>query len=105
MPEFTVIESTLGGVILGCAVAANLLCFGRVTGISGIVGELVRPSDKTQQSKAERSWRVLFVSGLVLGGVFAAALDPSFPEPLDLPASIYVLAGVTVGIGTRVGNG
>ena len=33
--EFTPIESTLGGVMIGIAVSSNLLCFGRVTGCSG----------------------------------------------------------------------
>lgn len=33
--EFTPIESTLGGVMIGIAVSSNLHCFGRVTGCSG----------------------------------------------------------------------
>jgi uncharacterized protein len=105
MSTFTVIESTLGGILIGCAVAANLLCFGRVTGCSGIAGEIIRPSEKTYKSRSEKSWRILFVSGLVLGGIFAALVNPNFPDPLSLPPSVYAFAGGAVGVGTRIGNG
>ena len=105
MPEFTIVESTLGGILLGCAIAANVFCFGRVTGCSGIAGELIRPSEKTQKSKSEKSWRVLFISGLILGGAFSAVLDPNFPDPLSLSPVVYALAGIAVGAGARVGNG
>ena len=54
---FTPVESSIGGALLGVAVSTNLLAFGRVTGCSGILGELVRPSAKTHKSKPEKTWR------------------------------------------------
>ncbi len=100
MTEFTPIASTLGGLLIGTASATLLLLHGRVAGISGIVGALFDPST------ADRSWRVAFVAGLLATGAIAYALVPaSFGDAgLTSPAGL-VVAGLLVGVGTRLGGG
>lgn len=95
--------SFAGGVLIGAAALLLYAVSGRVAGVSGIAfGAL-------WQAPAERSWRWLFLAGLVLGGwlaVLAGAREPGAPFP-DTPAGTALLlaAGLLVGLGTRIGNG
>jgi len=102
---FTPVESFIGGVLLGAAISANLILFGRVTGFSGIASEMIRPSAATFNSTSEKSWRILFITGMIVAGFSASGLDPNFPTPLGLPMQTFAFAGLAVGVGTRLGNG
>jgi uncharacterized protein len=89
--------ATFGGLLIGVASALLLLMHGRIAGISGIVGGLLQPGD--------RSWRVAFVAGLALSGLAIAAFQPAaIGASIRSPFAI-VVAGLLVGFGTRLGNG
>lgn len=96
---FTPGTAALGGAIIGVAVAILLLSNGRVAGISGILGGLLRPQ------RGDTAWRIAFVVGLLVAPatyVLATALpaiviDSSYP--------LLIAAGLLVGIGTRYGSG
>lgn len=60
--SFTPAASLAGGVMIGIAALLLMLLHGRVMGISGILGGLVRPT-----SGGDVGWRVLFVFGAWLG--------------------------------------
>ena len=93
------ISAALGGVLIGCASSSNALAHGRIAGISGIVGGLLSPAT------TDRAWRYAFVGGLLVAGVFAAALAPaSIGAPVRSPLFVAI-AGLLVGYGTRLGNG
>jgi uncharacterized protein len=100
LEHFTPILSTIGGVIIGLAAALLLLANGRICGISGILGNLL------YAKRNETLWRFLFISGLVAGGV---VLQFVYPQALDIQighsAPAVLLAGLLVGIGTRMGSG
>lgn len=93
-------NAILGGILIGTAVSLMMLFNGRVTGISGIMAGIVRPV------RADLSWRVSFLLGLLLGG---AALLYWRPEAFVQQSSAlwgdYVFAGLFVGFGTLLGNG
>lgn len=98
MHNFTPIPALLGGALIG--VAATLLWLGqrRVAGISGILSGLFQPGH-------ERAWRVLFVVGLLLGGLAVALL---WPAAIGTPTrSLVWLAagGLLVGFGARISGG
>jgi len=100
MENFTPVEATIGGALIGLAAAMVLLLHGRICGISGIFGTLLRrPGEQT-------SWTLSFVIGLLLGGVLMLQLDPSAMdiEITRSPAAVAV-AGVLVGLGTAMGSG
>jgi hypothetical protein len=103
--SFTPVESFIGGALLGVAISANLVLFGRVTGFSGIASEMIRPSAATFHSTPEKTWRLLFIAGIVAAGFAASISDPLFPTPLELSMQTFALAGLAVGFGTRLGNG
>jgi uncharacterized membrane protein YedE/YeeE len=98
--SFTPLPSLLGGMLLGLAASLLLLFDGRIAGISGIVGGLVFPR------AGEVRWRASFVAGLVAGGLALRAIRPAvLAVVLDVPLGAVVLAGMLVGLGTRLGNG
>ncbi|MCK6508866.1 YeeE/YedE family protein [Myxococcota bacterium] len=92
----------IGGTMIGLSVAIMLLFLGRITGISGIFGGALIPTD------GDRLWRAVFVLGLLVGGVSLWWLYPT-AFPVDALKSmswpVVVLAGLLVGVGTRMGSG
>lgn len=98
--EFTPLLSTLGGVLIGGSASLMLLLEGRVTGISGIVGGLFAPK------AGDVAWRVAFVVGMALAGVVAATYAPaSVAAETNRGPALLILAGLLVGVGTRIGSG
>jgi hypothetical protein len=99
--EITAIASSLlGGVLIGLATAALLLFNGRVAGISGIVGGLLRPVAD------EWAWRAWFVAGLLAGGLLVRALAAgAFAIDVHRSWPLLALGGVLVGFGARLGSG
>jgi len=96
---FTPWAATLGGVVLGAAVALLLLVNGRVAGISGIVGGLLKPLP------GDIGWRLAFVAGLLLSPLLYTVFAGAPPIAIDASYPVMTLAGVVVGVGVRYGGG
>lgn len=93
-------NALLGGVLIGISVSMMLLWNGRVTGIAGIVNGLIAPV------KGDISWRLLFVVGLILGGLVLKALSAQvFSGQLETDNWTVIAAGLLVGFGTIMGSG
>ena len=93
-------NAILGGATIGLAASLLLLLNGRVLGISGIAANII-----SGQSYS-RKYSISFVCGLFFAGWTAFTLIPS--ALADSPVTdlkILALAGLLVGIGTRLGNG
>jgi uncharacterized membrane protein YedE/YeeE len=100
MNDFTPLPALAGGVLIGLAATLFLLTHGRVTGISGIFGTLLRgPSD-------DRRTALSFVAGLVVAGLFVRLLGPgAFATSWSPALPTLFVAGVIVGFGTQLGSG
>lgn len=97
--NFTPWTALGGGAMLGIAAALFVLLSGRVLGISGIVGGLLRPRS------GDIGWRVA-----VLLGLFAAPLPyllwgGGIPARIDAGWGTLVVAGLLVGAGTSSAAG
>lgn len=98
--NFTPFASLLGGIILGLASALMLILFGRIMGISGIVGTAL------ERPKNDSLWRLVFVAGLISSAIiFTPLIDPSRTTPNETNLWLIALAGLLVGYGTRLGSG
>jgi len=96
---FTPWSALAGGVLIGTAAAMFALLNGRIAGISGVIGGLLKPT------KGDVAWRAAFVIGLV-GAPLVYALFTALPKPqISADYGVLVLAGLLVGIGTRYGSG
>jgi uncharacterized membrane protein YedE/YeeE len=97
--HFTPWSALGGGVLIGIASLLLLASLGRIAGISGIAAGLLPPR------AGDAAWRLAFVIGLPLG----AAAWRVWHGPIDAagltPHGLLALAGLLVGIGTRVGGG
>ena len=95
-----IVMATAGGAIIGIASVMLLWLNGRIAGISGIMnGALAR-------GVSENLWRILFVAGLVVGGMLYQLLtDTALITRTDQPLALTAAAGLLVGFGTRLGSG
>ena len=100
MTEFEVLMPLTGGILIGIAASMMLLFSGKIAGVSGIFGGMLF------QQGEERSWRLSFVAGLIAGGILLYILNAEFFENTSGRGLLAVtIAGLLVGIGTRVGGG
>lgn len=96
---FTPLSALLGGLLIGIAAAVLVLFNGRIAGISGIVGGLLRPQSR------DIGWRLAFVLGLLVSpAIYRLVAAAPWPQ-VDAGWALVIVAGLLVGIGTRYGSG
>ncbi|WP_369301160.1 YeeE/YedE family protein [Pseudomonas sp. N2-5-1-1] len=97
--NFTPWTSLGAGALIGLSVSVFVLANGRVAGISGLLGSVMRFGSEGWSEKA------LFLLGLVIApllwGLFSVL--PQIEITAQWPA--LVMAGLLVGLGTRYGSG
>lgn len=99
LQHFTPIASLAGGLLIGLAAALLVWFNGRIAGISGIVGGLLR------NPRGDRSWRVAFLVGMLAAPLLAVAFDVMPDARIDAGWGTVLVAGFLVGIGTRYASG
>lgn len=97
--NFTPWSSLAGGIVLGVASALFVLMNGRILGISGIIGGLVK------RRAGDSGWRIAFVLGLLAAPTAWSLFAPAAAARIDAGWLAVVVAGLLVGIGTRYGAG
>ncbi|VVS98993.1 YeeE/YedE family protein [Erythrobacter sp. EC-HK427] len=99
-PDAAPLAGLAGGVLIGGAAALMLLGAGRIAGVSGIAARATGNSNSGMSLSS--AW--MFLIGLPLGAVVVAMLggelEADFASPL-----VLAIAGLLVGIGTRLGSG
>ena len=97
---FTPWSALLGGGLIGAAAGLLLFFNGRIAGISGVLGGLLRPL-----APGDGAWRVAFVAGLLLAPLAYLGFAAWPAVVVDATWGTLVLAGLLVGVGTRYGAG
>lgn len=97
--NFTPQTALFGGVLIGLSAAAFILFNGRIAGISGILGGLLRPQ------RGDVGWRLAFLAGLLAAPVLYGMVTTLPEVTIDAGAGTLVAAGLLVGVGTRYGSG
>jgi len=99
-PDAAPVAGLLGGILIGLAAALMLLGAGRIAGVSGIAARATGLS----ASSLPRVSAWLFLLGLPVGPllvmIVTGGLEASFASPV-----VLAVAGLIVGIGTRLGSG
>ena len=97
--HFTPLPALIGGITIGVASALSLCLNGKVPGISGLFSRIF-----TRKS-GDTAWRVIFLVGMIGGAMIAFQLEPK-SRPMWTPSiGMLIVAGLLVGIGTRLGGG
>ncbi len=99
LDAFTPFAALSGGALIGLAAAIFVLFNGRIAGVSGIVGGLLRPR------ASDVRWRLAFVAGLVAAPLAYQGFAALPVSQIDSSEACLVAAGLLVGIGTRYGSG
>lgn len=88
-----------GGLLIGLAASLLLWLNGRVVGVSGMLGGLLAPV------RGDVAWRAFALLGLVVAGVGGALIAPQQLGQSPRSLGLLALAGLCVGVGTRLANG
>lgn len=97
--NFTPWRSLAGGIMIGIAASILVLFNGKIAGISGILGSVLKPGEP------DKSWRLAFMIGLIASPYLFSLMAP-FPSPTITTSSPGLIgAGLLVGLGTRYGQG
>jgi uncharacterized membrane protein YedE/YeeE len=96
---FTPVSALAGGALIGLAAAALVLLGGRIAGISGILGGLLR------RVPGERAWRAAFIGGLLVSPWVHGLLAGPMTTAIGAGWPTLLVAGLLVGLGTRYGAG
>ena len=100
MHEYTLWHALIGGILIGLASLLATALSGKIPGISGVFGRLLVPATP------DKKWRSLFLLGLIGGAALSFLLWDSAAlfRPMR-PLAVMGLAGLLVGLGTRIGGG
>ncbi len=90
----------IGGGLIGLSAVLLLLFNGRITGVSGIVGSLL-----TSKLSYDGLWRIMFVIGILFGAGIYLVVQGELPIQMQTNRSMLIVAGLLVGLGTRLGSG
>ncbi|QAV22266.1 YeeE/YedE family protein [Proteus hauseri] len=97
--HFTPLSAAIGGLMIGLAAAILLLFNGRIAGISGILGGILSTN---QQGNG---WRWAFLLGMLIAPSLFYLWDKPLTPVIDASPWMLVIAGLLVGVGTRLANG
>ncbi|GKT02380.1 YeeE/YedE [Acidovorax sp. SUPP3434] len=96
---FTPGTALAGGALIGLAAGGFFLLAGRIAGISGVAGGLLRPR------RGDRAWRAAFLAGLIAAPLAYALAAPLPAVRIGAGPGLLIAAGLLVGVGTRYGAG
>lgn len=97
--HFTPWTALAGGMLIGLAAALLILFNGRIAGISGILGGLLRPR------RGDVGWRIAFLAGLVATPLLYRLWQALPTVRIDAGMPALIVAGLLVGVGVRYGAG
>lgn len=97
--NFTPWTSLLGGILIGLATAILILFNGRIAGVSGILGGLIKPRWQ------DVDWRLAFVAGLILAPTGWALFAYPPVSLIEANHTTLIVAGLLVGVSTRFASG
>jgi uncharacterized membrane protein YedE/YeeE len=110
-----VVCALIGGLLIALSTTLNLYYYGRITGLSGIFNTIIK-----HDTKAGFLWKYCFMIGLVtppvllylifgnditIGSLTLTMFDTNTTTLFNLNTYGWVVGGILVGWGTRMGNG
>ena len=98
--NFTLLNSLMGGILIGIAATIIFFVNGRIMGISGILGNLI-----TTEETDQKFWRIIFILGVLIGPLIFILLFKEIKSEMVANTTLLIISGFLVGLGTSLGNG
>ena len=98
--NFTLLNSLMGGILIGIAATIIFFVNGRIMGISGILGNLIITKETDQ-----KFWRIIFILGVLIGPLIFILLFKEIKSEMVANTTLLIISGFLVGLGTSLGNG
>ncbi len=98
--NFTLLNSLMGGILIGIAATIIFFVNGRIMGISGILGNLIATKETDQ-----KFWRIIFILGVLIGSLIFILLFKEIKSEMVANTTLLIISGFLVGLGTSLGNG
>ena len=92
--------ASIGGVLIGLSAIFLMYFNGRVLGVSGIASNLV------SSTSSNKICSVAFMLGILISAAVLKQMNPAWiTGALNISLPLLFVAGILVGVGTRLGNG
>ena len=98
--NFTLLNSLMGGILIGIAATIIFFVNGRIMGISCILGNLIATKETDQ-----KFWRIIFILGVLIGPLIFILLFKEIKSEMVANTTLLIISGFLVGLGTSLGNG
>ena len=98
--NLTLLNSLMGGILIGIAATVIFFVNGRIMGISGILGNLIIIKETDQ-----KFWRIIFILGVLIGPLIFILLFKEIKSEMVANTTLLIISGFLVGLGTSLGNG
>ena len=98
--NFTLLNSLMGGILIGIAATIIFFVNGRIMGMSGILGNLIATKETDQ-----KFWRIIFILGVLIGPLIFILLFKEIKSEMVANTTLLIISGFLVGLGTSLGNG
>ena len=102
MTDFTPIAALIGGGLIGLSAVLVMLFYGRIAGISGVLGRLLPPWTEA----GGNGWRAAFIAGIIVSPFLYTIITGSqINHVVSNDKLTMIAAGLLVGFGTGIGSG
>lgn len=99
MTEFTPLLSFAGGLVIGLSAVALMLFWGRIAGMTAILGGILPPLDR------DWAWKATFLAGAILAPAALSLANVPIAYDVPVPLAALIIGGVITGIGVTFGSG
>ncbi len=99
MTEFTPFLSLAGGAAIGLATVALMYFWGRIAGMTAILGGILPPLDR------DWAWKATFLAGAVTAPFLAQLAGAKISYEVPISTTALIIGGVITGLGVTFGSG
>lgn len=99
MTEFTPLMSFAGGLLIGLSAVTLMFFWGRIAGMTAILGGLLPPFDR------DGAWKATFLAGAIVAPAALALSGVTVSYEVPVPLAALIVGGVVTGIGVTFGSG
>jgi uncharacterized protein len=99
LTDFTPLASFAGGLLIGLAAVLLMLSWGRIAGMTAIVGGLLPPFDK------DWAWKGAFLAGAIGLPLVVRLAGGIIEYSVPVSTGTLVIGGLITGIGVTFGSG